>query len=69
MKYRQHFEAIIKAICRKGDKFRLPEIGAKPAQSQQSNQSRCEADAYIFGPRPVSRKRNSVQLARLRKQE
>jgi hypothetical protein len=39
----------VSAPCHTGqlqpNKFRLLEIGAKPAQSQQSNQSRCEADA------------------------
>jgi hypothetical protein len=56
-------EPIIKAIHRKRVQFLLREIGAKPAQSQQFNQSRCEEDAYISDPRPVHRKRNSAQLA------
>jgi hypothetical protein len=39
--------------------FRLLTIDARPEQSPQLNQSRCEAGEYIFSSRPVSRKSGS----------
>jgi len=44
--------------------FRLPQIIAKPMKSQQSNQTHCDADAYISIYTPVFCKRNSINERR-----